>query len=176
MWHLLYPMRTFLIVSGQENELNVMAADWLTYLSTKPPIIGVSIHPARYTHGLIKKYKEFVISVPTINMLRDVLIAGRKSGPEKLKKMNITFIPSKKVKTPSIKEAAANIECKVIEEKSYGNYTFFAAEIVNFVQNEEAFKNNQPDVKFGFMAHLAPGTNKFVVFDDKIYEIPTREL
>jgi len=82
-----------------------MAVDWLTYLSTKPPIIGVSIHPARYTHGLIKKYKEFVISVPTINMLRDVLIAGRKSGPEKLKKMNITLIPSKKVKTPSIKRS-----------------------------------------------------------------------
>lgn len=136
----------------------------------------MSIHPVRHTYGLIKKYKEFVISVPTIDMLRDVLIAGRSSGPEKLKKMSVTFIQSKEVKTPSIKEAAANIECRVVEEKSYGNYAFFAAEAVNFVQNEEAFKNNQPDVKLGFMAHLAPGTNKFVVFDERVYEISPKEV
>ena len=82
MWHLLYPMRTFLIVSGQGEEANIRAADWLTYLSTKPIIVGVSINPKHHTHNLIRKYKEFVISIPSIEILKDVLIAGRKSGPD----------------------------------------------------------------------------------------------
>ena len=169
MWHLLYPMRTFLIVSGREKEVNIMAADWLTYLSTEPVIIGVTIHPSHYTHHLIKKYKEFVISVPIVNMLKDVLIAGRKSGPNKLKDMSITLVPSKKIKTPSIEETLANLECKVIDERSYGNYTLFVAEVVDYTQKGEAFKDNKPNIKFKFIAHLAPGTNDFVVFGREVY-------
>ena len=176
MWHLLYPMRTFLIVSGQGEEVNIMAADWLTYVSTKPVLIGVAIHPNHFTHNLIKKYKEFVISVPTINMLKDVLIAGRRSGPNKVKQMNITLVPSKKVKTPSIKEAPANLECKVIDEKPYGNYTFFVAEVVDYTQKEEAFKNNKPNIESKFMAHLAPGTNEFVIFKNEVYKIDNKDI
>ncbi|ACS89583.1 flavin reductase family protein [Thermococcus sibiricus] len=176
MWHLLYPMRTFLIVSGQGEEVNIMAADWLTYLSTKPIIVGVSINPHRYTHDLIKKYKEFVISIPSIEILKDVLIAGRKSGPDKLKHMSITLLPSKRIQTPSIKEALANLECKVIDERNYGNYTFFVAEVVDYTQKEEAFKNNKPNIEFKFMAHLAPGTNDFVTFGREIYRWDTKDL
>ena len=78
MYHLLYPLRSYLIVSGQE-ETNVMTADWLTILSHEPFIVGVAISPKRYTHKLIKKYKEFVIAAPNLGMLNDVWVAGTKS-------------------------------------------------------------------------------------------------
>ncbi|RLG84675.1 MAG: flavin reductase family protein [Thermoprotei archaeon] len=176
MWHLLYPMRTYLVVSGQGEEVNVMAVDWATYVSIDPVLIGVAIHSNHYTHKLIKKYNEFVVSVPTIDMLRDVIIAGRKSGPSKVKQMNITLIPSKKVKTPSIKEAVANLECKVVDEKLYGNYTFFVAEVVDYTQNEEAFNNNRPNTEYKFMAHLSPGTNEFIIFKNEIYKFDIKDL
>lgn len=96
MYRLLYPMRTYLVISGKDEEANVMAADWVTVLSHRPFMVGVAVSPRRYTHGLIKKYGEFVISVPTLKMLDDVWIAGTKSGPSKLKEMSITLVPSKR--------------------------------------------------------------------------------
>ena len=167
MYRLLYPLRSYLIVSGQE-ETNVMTADWVTILSYKPFIVGVAISPKRYTHGLIKQYKEFVISVPTLEMLKDVWIAGTKSGPNKLEEMGITFIDSKKVKAKSIKEAVANLECKVIDERRYGDHTFFVGEVIHYTYNEAAFRNNKPNLKYNFLAHVA--LNEFVTFEDEIHK------
>ncbi|MCA6213693.1 flavin reductase family protein [Thermococcus bergensis] len=169
MHHLIYPMRTYLIVSGQGEETNVMAADWVTVLSHKPPLVGVAVSPKRYTHRLISKYKEFVISVPGLEMLRDVWIAGTKRGPSKLKEMNITLVDSTKIATPSIKEALANIECKVVDARDYGDHTWFVGEVVGYTYKEEAFKNGKPDVMgANFLAHAA--WTDFVTFEKKIYK------
>lgn len=167
MLRLLYPMRTYLIVSGRGDECNVMAADWVTMISMNPLIIGVSIAPTRYTHGLIKKYGEFVVSVPTLDMLGDVWIAGTESGPQKLKKMRITLVPSKKVATPSIKEAAANLECRVIDSRDYGDHTLFVAEVVSYTFSEEAFKEGKPNLRARFLAHV--GLRDFTTFEERIY-------
>ena len=169
MYHLLYPLRSYLIVSGNNEITNVMTADWLTVISYKPFILGVSIAPKRYTHKLIEKEKEFVVSVPTLEMLEDLWIAGTKSGPEKLKNMDINLIESKKVRVKSIKEAVANLECKLIDKKSYGDHTFFIGEVVNFEYNEKAFRNNKPNLNYKFISHLA--SNEFVTFDKEIYKM-----
>jgi len=160
VYRLLYPMRTYLIVSGKGNDTNVMAADWVTVVSFDPPMVGVAISPKRYTHRLIEKYAEFVISVPHWDMLDDVWIAGTKSGPGKIEKMNVKFIPSKSVETPSIKEALANIECRVIDSRKYGDHTFFVGKIVNYTYDSKAFSGGIPSKNVKFLAHLS--WNKFI--------------
>ncbi|AIF68596.1 hypothetical protein PAP_00765 [Palaeococcus pacificus DY20341] len=168
MHRLMYPMRTYLIVSGKGEETNVMAADWVTILSHDPLMIGVAVSPRRYTHRLITKYNEFVVSVPSLDMLRDVWIAGTKSGPAKLKEMSITLVPSMKIETPSIHEALANIECRVVDNKEYGDHTFFVGEVVGWSHKREAFKDGKPNLKAKFLAHAA--WTDFVTFEDKIYK------
>ena len=168
-YRLIYPKRTYLIVSGRlGKEVNVMAADWVTVLSHKPTLIGVAVSPKRYTHKLVEKYGEYVIAVPGKNMLRDVWIAGSRSGPDKLSDMNITLIESKTVKTPSIKEALANIECKVVAKNVYGDHTFFVGEITGYTFNEEVFNpsNYEPRNLTILIAHIA--RNKFTRFSNEI--------
>ncbi|AMM53772.1 flavin reductase family protein [Pyrococcus kukulkanii] len=167
-YRLLYPMRTYLVVSGHGGEANVMAADWVTIVSYEPFMVGVAIAPERTTHGLVKKYGEFVISVPSLEMLRDVWIAGTKKGPSKLKEMSITLVPSKSVKVPSIKEALANLECKVVDARDYGDHTWFVGEVVGYSYREEAFKDGKPNLKAKFLAHSA--WTDFVTFCEEIYK------
>ncbi len=171
-YRLLYPMRTYLIVSGRfEVEVNVMAADWVTVLSHKPTIVGVAVSPKRYTHKLITKYREYVISVPSLDMLDDVWIAGTESGPSKIEKLKITFIKSKKIGTPSIREALANIECRVIDSRDYGDHTFFVGEIVDYTYKREAYTDSEPRPTSKFLAHLA--RYKFVTFNEEVF-IPSK--
>ncbi|BAA29950.1 flavin reductase family protein [Pyrococcus horikoshii] len=167
-YRLLYPMRTYLIVSGHGEETNVMAADWVTVVSFDPFIVGVAVAPKRTTHKLIKKYGEFVISVPSLDVLRDVWIAGTKKGPSKLKEMSVTLIPSKKVKVPSIEEALANIECRVIDARSYGDHTFFVGEVVGYTYKDYAFEKGKPNLKAKFLAHVS--WSEFVTFSEKVHK------
>ncbi|AMQ18909.1 flavin reductase family protein [Thermococcus peptonophilus] len=173
MYRLLYPMRTYLVVSGKDEETNIMAADWVTVLSHRPFMVGVAVSPKRYTHRLIKKYGEFVISVPTLKMLDDVWIAGTRSGPSKLGEMNITLVPSKKVSVPSIKEAAANIECRVADARDYGDHTFFVGEVVDYTYYESVFSPRSVSIKVGLLAHVSWAD--FVTFEKRIYK-PTERL
>ena len=170
-YRLLYPMRTYLVVSGHGEEANVMAADWVTVLSHDPTLIGVAISPKRYSHKLISKYKEFVVSVPSIDMIDDVWISGTLSGPSKLKKMKITLVPSTKIGTPSIKEALANIECKVVDTRTYGDHSLFVGEIVGHSYRKEAFMGWEPIPGTGFLAHVA--RNKFITFKKEIIKPKT---
>lgn len=75
-----------------------------------------------------------------------------------------------------MKEALANLECKVIDKRNYGAHTFFIAEVVDYTQKEEAFKDNKPNIEFKFIAHLAPGTNDFMRFGREIYGGNNKDL
>ncbi|WP_457742411.1 flavin reductase family protein [Thermococcus sp.] len=167
VYRLLYPMRTYLVVAGRGDETNVMAADWVTVLSHEPVLIGVAVSPKRFTWGLIKRYREFVVSVPSVEMLDDVWIAGTKHGPEKLSETSFKLVPSKSVETPSIGNALANVECRVVDERDYGDHTFFVGKVVGFSCSKEAFPYGKPDVNAGFLAHIS--WTDFVTFSNKIY-------
>ncbi|ADB57334.1 flavin reductase family protein [Archaeoglobus profundus] len=166
----LYPMRTFLITSGTMEKPNVMTADWVTPLSLNPPLVGAAIAHKRYTKKLIDEYGEFVVSVPTIELLKDVWIAGTVSGANvnKAEKLSLTFVPSKKVKAPSIKECQANLECKVVNAVETGDHVLYVGEIVE-VTHEDAFKD-KPDVKnYKFILHVGFG-NMFTTNSSEIFK------
>ncbi|WP_048150027.1 flavin reductase family protein [Palaeococcus ferrophilus] len=173
MYRLMYPMRTYLVVSGRDEETNVMAADWVTVLSHRPFMVGVAVSPKRYTHGLIKKYGEFVLSVPTLEMLDDVWIAGTRRGPPKLDEMEVTLVPSTKVSVPSIKEAAANLECRVVDSRDYGDHTFFVGEVVGHTYDENVFAPNSVNLEAGLLAHVSWAD--FVTFEKRVHK-PSERL
>ena len=159
MLEYLYPLRTYLIVSGVEKP-NVMTADWVVPLSFEPPMLGVAVGHTRYTHRLIKECGEFVVAVPTIELLKDVWIAGTVSGAKenKIEKLSLTLVDSKKVKVPSVKECQANIECRVVKEAETGDHTFFVGEIVA-VTHGDAFVGGKPDISYKFIMHASFGKN-----------------
>lgn len=159
MLEYLYPLRTYLIVSGVEKP-NIMAADWVIPLSFKPQLLGVAVGRQRYTHKLIKEIGEFVVAVPTLELLKEVWIAGTLSGAreDKLSKMKLTLLKSKKVRVPSIKECQANLECKVLKELEVGDHTLFVGEIVD-VSFGDAFIRGKPDLSYRYLMHAGFGNN-----------------
>ncbi|NPA47052.1 MAG: flavin reductase family protein [Thermococci archaeon] len=166
-YRLLYPMRTYLVVSGRGEETNVMAADWVTVVSHRPTLVGLAVSPKRVTWGLIRKYGEFVIAVPGLDMIDDVWIAGAEHGPEKIRKTSIEFLPSRAIETPSLKGALANLECRVVDDRTYGDHTWFVGEVVSYSYREEAFRGGRPDPSAGFLAHTY--RSEFVTFAGRTY-------
>jgi flavin reductase (DIM6/NTAB) family NADH-FMN oxidoreductase RutF len=141
-YRLLYPMNVVLISSSAEGKDNVMTAAWCFPLSADPPLFGVSISPKRYSHGLIKKSREFVINIPDSSLMEAVRLSGENSGrdADKFELSKLTKERSEKLSAPSIKECMASIECRVVNSFETGDHTVFVGEAVNIKKRKSGKK------------------------------------
>ncbi len=143
------PQLVGLVSSIDKNERpNMATLAWITSVSADPPLISISVGRTRYTHECISISKEFVLNLPTMNMLKEVQLAGSISGKDgdKFEKTGLTPVESIAVRAPRIKECAAHIECKVIDAKEAGDHTIFFGKVVATTCDIEAIKDGVLDI------------------------------
>ena len=99
---------------GKKN--NVMTISWTMVLDFKPTF-AITTGEWNYSFAALRKTKECVISIPTVDMLNRVVGIGTCSGADtdKFEKFKLTPVKGREVKAPLIKECLANIECKVVD-------------------------------------------------------------
>ena len=97
---------------GKKN--NIMTISW-TMVMDFTPIFAITTGPWNYSYTALRKSKECVISIPTVDLLDKVVGVGTCSGADtdKFEKFGLTPVKGKYVRSPLIKECLANIECKV---------------------------------------------------------------
>jgi len=137
---LVYPAMAALVTcQGTEGKPNIVTISWGGILRTYPPLVGISVQTTRFSHRMIMETKEFVMNMPSEDLLWAVDICGWVTGVEedKFKKTGLTPIPSKVVKVPSIKECPVNLECRVKDVIKMEPYDFFISEVVATVVDEE---------------------------------------
>ncbi len=136
----LYPRLTVLVSSGTLQKSNALTIAWSCPLSANPPLIGVSITKKRYSHGIIRRYKEFVVNIPNTAQIEKSHYIGSISGrkePNKLKNAGFTAESSNKVAAPRIKECQINLECKLKKIIPTGDHDLFIGEVVEVLINNE---------------------------------------
>ncbi len=105
-----------LVTTNDGKKNNIMTISW-TMVMDFTPIFAMTTGPWNYSFAALRKTKECVISIPTVDMLDKVIGVGTCSGADtdKFKKFMLTPVKGKHVKAPLIKECMANIECKVVD-------------------------------------------------------------
>jgi flavin reductase (DIM6/NTAB) family NADH-FMN oxidoreductase RutF len=108
------PVVLITTIDGKKN--NIMTISW-TMVVDFTPMFAITTGPWNYSFAALRKTKECVISVPTVDMLDTVIGVGTCSGADtdKFEKFMLTPVKGKHVKAPLIKECLANIECKVAD-------------------------------------------------------------
>jgi len=170
-YRLLHPMHIMLISCvGKAGKPNVTTVAWAMPTSNNPPLVSISISPQRHSYTLIEESGEFVINVPTLDILQSVYACGSFSGRsfDKFKKAELTPIPAKKVKAPAIRECIAHIECTVDSKFTTGDHTVFVGNIVAAYANPGVFTERYV-LKHARMLYHAGGNN-FFVLDPKTYK------
>jgi flavin reductase (DIM6/NTAB) family NADH-FMN oxidoreductase RutF len=81
---------------------------------------------------MIRKSRECVINIPTLDLASKVVGIGNTSGrdTDKFEHFRLTAKQGDKVKAPLIKECFANYECKLIDTKLIAKYSLFVLEVV----------------------------------------------
>ncbi len=116
VYTLMEPGPVVLVTTRDARRSNVMTISWTMVLDFTPRF-AMTTGAWNYSYRALKKTRECVIAIPTVDMLDTVVGIGTCSGADtdKFARFGLTPMPGKVVAAPLIKECLANIECRVVE-------------------------------------------------------------
>jgi flavin reductase (DIM6/NTAB) family NADH-FMN oxidoreductase RutF len=99
---------------GKRN--NIMTISW-TMVTDFSPTFAITTGKWNHSFAALRKNRECVIAIPTVDLLDKVIGIGTCTGADvdKFSKFKLTPVQAELVSAPLIKECLANIECKVID-------------------------------------------------------------
>lgn len=155
---LIEPGPVVLVTTHDGQRPNIMTFSW-TMVVDFTPQFAFTTGPWNHSFAALKRTRECVIAIPTVDMIDQVVGIGTCSGADtdKFARFGLTPKPGKIVKAPLIEECLANIECKVVDIVSRHN--------IVVLDGVAAYLN--PARKEKRMIH-AVGDGTFIVDGDKL--------
>ena len=113
---LMEPGPVVLVTTHDGKKSNIMTISW-TMVIDFTPVFAITTGAWNHSFAALRKYRECVIAVPTVDLLDRVIGIGTCSGADtdKFAKFKLNPVQATLVRPPLIKECLANIECKVVD-------------------------------------------------------------
>lgn len=113
---LIEPGPVILVTTHDGQKANIMTLSW-TMVMDFTPRFAITTGEWNYSFTALRKHRECVIAIPTVDLLDKVVGIGTCSGADidKFSRFALTPVPAQYVRAPLINECLANIECKVID-------------------------------------------------------------
>jgi flavin reductase (DIM6/NTAB) family NADH-FMN oxidoreductase RutF len=128
----LEPGPIVLVSSAHREETNIMTMGWHMIMEFQPSLIGCYIWDANHSFELIRRSKQCVINVPTVELAPTVVKIGNSSGRDidKFAEFGLTPKSGEQVCAPLIEECYASFECRLIDSSLIRKYSLFVLEVV----------------------------------------------
>ena len=148
---------------------NIITLAWVGTVNSDPPMISISVRPSRYSHRLLEETGDFVVNLPTSDMVRELDLCGMVSGSEQDKFQLCGFMreSASKVRAPLIDRCPVNIECVVRNKISLGSHDMYIGEILA-VHMDEAVLDGTGRIDVDKMKQVAYSTGEYRVLGGKL--------
>ena len=168
VYSLLEPGPGVVLTTAGKDGPDVMAMSWHTMLEFVPPLVGCVVSNRDYSYRRLRKTRECVINIPTVELAEAVVGCGNTHGADtdKFTTFGLTAKDAKQVAAPLIAECYASLECRVADTRMVNAYGFFVLEVV------QAWVD--PAVKAPQTIHHR-GKGRFMVAGDEI-RLPSEML
>jgi flavin reductase (DIM6/NTAB) family NADH-FMN oxidoreductase RutF len=115
-----------------DEQANINTLGMYMPISHTPPLVCIGIAPKRFSHDLIARSGEFVVNIPSIDLVQEMHFCGTKSGRnlDKFTATRLTPIPANRVRPPLINECIGHLECRVVQTHTCGDHTLFIGEVI----------------------------------------------
>lgn len=130
---------------------NIITIAWTGTICSDPPMAYISVRKSRASYSMLVESGEFVINLPSEELVRALDYCGVRSldQVDKWKEMNLHEGQASVVAAPTIEEAPVSIECKVTQVLPLGTHDMFLAEVVavdvddRYIDEKGAFHMDQ---------------------------------
>ena len=152
--------------SGKDNIITIA---WTTNVCRKPPCLGIVVSGEKYSVGIIKDTKEFVLNVPGAEHLKEVDICGQTHGDkvDKFELANFTKEDAVLVKPKLIKECPINMECRVKDLVMIEDSHLFIGEVLK-VHLDENLLDSSGKINYLKLNPILYGDKSYWSIRDKI--------
>ncbi len=136
-----YPEQVVIALARESSgKVNPITLGWTMLTSHMPPMMAISVGLTRYSLGVIRAAKEFVIAFPSELQERETSLFGIRSGrdTDKLALSGIRTQPATRVDCLLLTDAVANFECRLVGEYPTGDHVIFVGEALVSHVNPEA--------------------------------------
>ncbi len=121
-----------IVTAKVDEKVNGFTVAWITPVSHDPPLVGVAVHPKRYTLELIRKSGSFCVNIlkegeEGIELARHF---GLKSG-RNLDKFEGHLWAEGHTGSPVMKDAVAYLDCKFYSSCDAGDHIMVFGEVVD---------------------------------------------
>ncbi len=142
---LLNPAPPVLVSCGDMQHPNLITIAWAGTICTKPSMVSISVRPERHSYPQMVESGQFVINLPTEDLVRAVDWCGVRSGRDydKFAEMGLHAVPSVTLDgCPMLAESPVNLECKITQIIPLGTHDLFLAEVVAVNIDEDLLDEN----------------------------------
>lgn len=133
-----------------EQNVNLMMASWVGIVSKTPPTMAVSLNRARKTYANIQSSQTFSVNVVPAHLAEVGDACGLASGHQ-VDKSLLTALEIESgvlAGAPLVVESPLNVECRLVNEVSLGDYCLVLGEIVEIHAAEKAYDTDgKADIK-----------------------------
>lgn len=143
---------------NEDGVSNVAPKNWVSYMAFGPSIIALGCSTKHWTAKNILRSREFVINIPGAELVDKIWEAGYLDHPRPVESLDLTPIPSLKIKPPRIEECRAHLECVLDKHFSYGDEVIFLGRIVAASIDKEALEAKDPYEYLKMLVFLEDGT------------------
>ncbi len=148
---LLYPHPVLIVGTyGSDGRPDAMVAAWGGICSSQPPAVAVSIQKGRQTYENLTNEREFTISIPSADFVKEADYFGIVSGrdADKFAATGLTPVKGDLVNAPYVGEFPVVLECRLLQTVEIGAHTQFVGEILDVKVDEGVFgQNGEPDIE-----------------------------
>ena len=170
-YRIIAPGPLVLVSSLFDGRAGITPIAWHMPVSDDPPIVALEIWKGHFIHKAILQTGDFVVNIPSSDMVGLCRKLGSMSGKkcDKFREFNLSKERSKKVKSPRLGSAIGILECKLRPEKALlKKYNVVLGDVVYAEAEEGVFTDRWHPEKKGprIMQHLG----------NKIFSVPEKRV
>ena len=143
--------------------------------SSNPPMLALGLSPKSDTYKNIIETKEFVVSIPNKDIVKQVYECGNKYLPEEdeFDATGLTSYKSNNVKANRVMECSVNIDCVLENYIESGNHYVVIGKIVGVDIEENIYSEDKVNSRLNVprMYHITG--NKFLI-DNEFREVEVK--
>lgn len=169
-----YPGVPTVVTAAHEGDRNLLAVGWHAALSADPPMYGVAIAEARYTHRLGVASEAFAVHFLPFRAARAIAGAGtltRHDGTDKIAALGLHASEGPATGAPLLGEAYLVYECRLRQRVPTGDHEWWVGDVVAQHHRPEAFDGlgllrpeTRASVYYGRARYEALGSGEIAAF------------
>ena len=173
-----YPKLAVIVTARANSKDNGMAVAWHSSISSNPPLYGVSLVQSRLTYEMLLESKEFGINFMPLDKAQLVAAVGGCSGRQvdKFQKFGLAKDKSLKTSAPILTDAHAAYECKLVDQKTYGDHVWVVGVIVATHFDQDLFTDKEGPNMQRFSPALYLGAERYTTVASDVLKHLDRKI